>query len=461
MSTGLTQKAGVLDVLDPLRWNQLSWRASSGSKDSPFSCLMIGVSGVALGVSALAFTQMRLRRVRKERALVLQMWSARTSVRSLREMAERGEALPKVAMVRGWLFARGPPIQSLASEVPTLARLLGKVEQPENLYVQLAAQVKSGRAPDLPEDVAEHLGGVDLDGIDAARAAQPSGGGGGGGKQGQDAQGGGLLVSEMLVTRTACEASATEEDGSLTGHSGDTTKRSKRSVRFNVFHEQRVAEGLHLVGLAGEAADVVVPAFGIDALASGKSPPLFLSAPDAMAELTKAHGGVGLSLDSPKGHLTLSRKYGSPVNKMPFFSNADKPFLHMSKFLRLDQQSHTDDGGFNGEGFGFNGEGGGRALHELGSSRPEGWLWNGRGYYDNNPTAQSWMSHHGKEVLEFPAFAQRLLTARFAERTANRQPGGQIFLRFVRVPTRTPRPMRARMGRTCGEAKRSRPVCPA
>ena len=43
---------------------------------------------------------------------------------------------------------------------------------------------------------------------------------------------------------------------------------------------------------------------------------------------------------------------------------------------------------------------------------PSGWLWNGKGFYDNNSSRAAWMSHYGASVVRFPEFAQRLATAR-------------------------------------------------
>ena len=360
-------KPSVRDVIDPRRWSNLQLRTTKRNKDdSPGSNLLAGQASIALGTAALAFAQLRLRRIRKEKGLIKQMFAERTSVRSLREAAERGEALPEVAMVRGWLFARGDPVHTLSSEVPTLARHVGEVEQPKNLYVDLAKSVKSGDAKGLPDDVVEHLEGVDLDAIDAVRTRAAA-------KDGDAAQE--ILISETLVTRNGCEA--TKKTVKNKNGTRVVIKRKPRQARFNVFHERRVADGLHLVGMAGEKADLRLPEFGMTELAASMSPSLFLTAPDAMSEFREL----------------------SPYK----FINADKPFLHMSKFLHLDRQSDTDDGSFNGAGC---------ALAELGNICPAGWLWDGRGFYDNNLSERSWMSYYPTQVLDFPSFFARLPVAK-------------------------------------------------
>jgi len=52
------------------------------------------------------------------------------------------------------------------------------------------------------------------------------------------------------------------------------------------------------------------------------------------------------------------------------------------------------------------------ALEALGRLRPEGWLWNGKGFYDNNSSERGWMSHYGTELVSYPEYARRLETAR-------------------------------------------------
>jgi len=59
---------------------------------------------------------------------------------------------------------------------------------------------------------------------------------------------------------------------------------------FNVLHHRQVAEGLHLVGLANEKADLKLPEYDI---MDSDSPSLFLSLPDPMREF-KVFSGKSL-----------------------------------------------------------------------------------------------------------------------------------------------------------------------
>ena len=90
-------------------------------KDSPESEYIGGASVVALGLSALAFARLRLRRASTEKVLIQKMWDQHTTVKGLKLAAEAGKTLPETVMVRGWLSARGPPVSSLAAKVPQLS----------------------------------------------------------------------------------------------------------------------------------------------------------------------------------------------------------------------------------------------------------------------------------------------------------------------------------------------------
>ena len=120
-----------------------------------------------------------------------------------------------------------------------------------------------------------------------------------------------FLVSELFVTRLGCEARirhVKEKNGKVRKE----ITRSPRTARYNVHHNRRIAEGLHIAGLDGEKADLEIPAFNIK---DKQSPSLFLSLPDPMQEFRKV----------------LKKQ-------MPFLTllNANKPFTHLSKFIFID-----------------------------------------------------------------------------------------------------------------------------
>ena len=154
-------------------------------------------------------------------------------------------------------------------------------------------------------------------------------------------------------------------------------------TRFNVFHHRRVAEGLLLedVGDAASTADLVLPAYGQRELREADAPPLFFSLPEPMAEFKRSSIGRDWNV-----------------------INANKSFTYLSKFLHLDQRTDTDDGSFRGGAS----EG---ALDALGRLVPSGWLWVGKGFYDNRPG--SWASHPGVDYLDYAEFRRRVKAAAY------------------------------------------------
>eukprot|EP00931_Biecheleriopsis_adriatica_P062415 TRINITY_DN37602_c0_g1_i2.p1 TRINITY_DN37602_c0_g1~~TRINITY_DN37602_c0_g1_i2.p1 ORF type:complete len:340 (+),score=53.91 TRINITY_DN37602_c0_g1_i2:717-1736(+) len=210
----------------------------------------------------------------------------------------------------------------------------------------------------------------------------------------------------MLVTRLGCEATKrTEKDKQ--GNESVIIEREPRVARFNVHHHRQIADGLHLTGLEGEDADLELPAYDIR---SEESPSLFLTLPDPMQEFTLylKHVMAGVSI-----------------------INANKPFTHLSRFVFIDQQSMSDDGNLFSTGMQEQQklqsselvsvqkslmvqpaeaslvavEGG--ALHAIGAISPNGWLWNGKGFYDNRPGHWS-MWGDSKELLSYKDFSARI-----------------------------------------------------
>lgn len=161
-----------------------------------------------------------------------------------------------------------------------------------------------------------------------------------------------------------------------------TIERAPQAARFNVLHHRQVADGLHLVDTDGESADLVLPSYGENDLKKGESPSLFLTLPDALNE--------------------FKRFYAKVWNVI----NADKPLTHLSRFIHLDQRSHTDNGSFTNLGEGIMYSGSENALDSIGRLVPNGWLWSGKGFYDNRPG--HWSSYPNVELLDYATFRQRI-----------------------------------------------------
>lgn len=60
-----------------------------------------------------------------------------------------------------------------------------------------------------------------------------------------------FLVSELFVTRLGCEATLEEEEDEDSGEVKSEATRIPREARFNVHHNRRVSQGLHLEDLNG------------------------------------------------------------------------------------------------------------------------------------------------------------------------------------------------------------------
>merc|ERR1712107_103432 len=170
---------------------------------------------------------------------------------------------------------------------------------------------------------------------------------------GAPSTGGEYLLTECLVTRLACIASrsaAKEGDGT----ERVSITRLPAAGRFNVHHRQQVVDGLCVEGLAGEVASVVLPEYDVS-LSDSAPPPLFLSLSDPMQDL----GGRSTSA-----------------------------FTHLSKFVIFDQMSSTDLGASFVESHpqdaaSSRSKDSDRHLDALGTISPNGWLWQGDGFYDH------------------------------------------------------------------------------
>eukprot|EP00918_Siedleckia_nematoides_P052646 GHVU01115017.1.p1 GENE.GHVU01115017.1~~GHVU01115017.1.p1 ORF type:complete len:544 (+),score=88.56 GHVU01115017.1:79-1710(+) len=342
-----------------------------------------GVMSVVLGTAVIAFAARCIARTRKEKVMIQKMWDMKTTVKMLREMALDGVPLPHVVLLRGHLQASGRPVRAILPQAEQLEPLLGKIDQPSNLYLDMADEVKSGNIQ-LPSNSGIDHSDINIETTELLLPREV--------KKPSD----NLLVSELLVTRLGCEARKTKkkrDDGSTYYE----ISRTARTARFNVQHHRSVAEGLHIVGTAGEAADLVLPEYHLE---SQEAPSLFLSLPDPMQEFIKF-----MNWD---------------------LVNALKPFTHLSRFIFIDQMSKSDDG----NRFENQAERGERdveadtlmknsgVLDTIAELLPDKlWLWDGKGFYDNNPG--NWASFPGKGHVPYSEFKRRLAIA--AEENAEHQ----------------------------------------
>lgn len=366
---------------------------SKGEKDTPAMVVSSGALSVTVGLAAVSFASVSMKRVIREKAIINQMWKLKTTVASLMGMAD---PLPAQVLLRGRLGATGPPVRALTSNVQQLQPLLGQIDQPYNELIAIGQKFKeehmrdqkSGLKNMVDKSSAGALSEVEeLAKLSPDEALEPEDY-----HRTTGLQSGDLLVTDLLVTRLGCEArKKVKKDKN--GRREVSITRKPRRARFNVKHVRQVADGLYIRGLAGRTAQLQLPEYDIGSRAA---PSLFLTLPDAMAEF--------------KG-------YFSGIMPMVTILNSDQPFTHLSKFIFIDKQSVTDDGSFQASSTRTSALETSRAfkrppvhetsaLDELGRLSPNGWHWDGHGYYDNNPG--SWSKWVGKEVLDYEDFKQRL-----------------------------------------------------
>ncbi len=53
------------------------------------------------------------------------MWAKGTTIKKLEEMADKGQTLPDIVLVKGVIDADGPPVGSLTGDIPSLKPLIG------------------------------------------------------------------------------------------------------------------------------------------------------------------------------------------------------------------------------------------------------------------------------------------------------------------------------------------------
>jgi hypothetical protein len=236
---------------------------------------------------------------------------------------------------------------------------MGEIDQPENLFLNLADRVKRGEVKLPPgfkyDDVESIMDDFSKRSTVLARS---------------------LVINEVFITRLGCEATR-KKVKTKHGSRIDVT-RKPRSARFDVLHHRRESEGLHLVDEDGERIPLLLPhRLAAPDLKANLAPSLFLSLPDPMREFKKWMGGT--------------------VNII----NADKSLTHISKFVHFDQRSDTDLGGWARSGSrsprsSSSPASATTALSEIARVVPSGWYWNGKGFYDNHVPSGAKYGGYGK-----------------------------------------------------------------
>ena len=344
---------------------------NKGEADSPQSEYQNGQMYVALGVAAVVFAGRSMNRVRTEFAIIKEMWSRQTTLHELKRRLRAGASVPDTVLIKGTLTARGRRVSSTASKVAELKPLMGNIEQPPNFFLDLGEKVLSGEVK-LPKgfDLENEFKFDDVERVEDDFSSR------------QAILEKNLVISELFVTRLGCEARkiVTKDKN---GHRKEKITRKPHRARFNVLHHRKVAEGLEIMDSYGSRAGVKLEDFGSAEMLANESPSLFLSLPDPMKEFKQFFRTTNMG-------------------KIVGIGNADKPLSHLSKFLHLDQQSETDTGAFSTRSSRT-------ALDDLGHLFPDGWLWSGNGFYDNNPGY--WSSYSGVEIVNFKEFKSRMSVA--------------------------------------------------
>ena len=314
---------------------------SKGETDSPAGQAMSGRATVALGLAAISFAGISMNRIRVEKKLINAMWKAHTTVRGLRALAAAGKPLPGTVLLRGRIEADGPCVHSILQGT-SLASKMGEIDQPANLFLNLADKVKRGEVM-LPKSFKyDDLESITDDFSKRSTVLARS-----------------LVVNELFITRLGCAATR-KKVKNKDGYERIEITRQPRSARFDVLHHRRESEGLHLVDEGGERIPLLLPhRLAAPDLYANLAPSLFLSLPDPMREFKKWMGGT--------------------VNII----NADKSLTHMSKFVHFDQRSDTDLGGWARSGSrsprsSSSSASATTALSEIARVVPSGWYWNGK-----------------------------------------------------------------------------------
>lgn len=183
-----------------------------------------------------------------------------------------------------------------------------------------------------------------------------------------------FVLTELLLTRLGCHMYG--------------TRWVSRCVRSTVHHRRNTSEGLHLVGMAGEEAQVHPPPFDVT---SENSSPLLLTTPDVQRDLR-------LWLEDKQMLRAIFETLVGLLSK-------SFPFKHLSRFLFIDQSSDTDDG----KSFGnLDDRGATSVLDELGTLSPKKWNFNPKSFYDDSEDVAEWAAWPKQEVVPYAELKHRI-----------------------------------------------------
>ena len=75
----------------------------------------------------MTFAGTSIQRTLREIQKIEMMWAKGTTIKQLQDMADRGEKLPSIVLVKGVIDADGPPVGSLTGKIQSLNLFMGQV----------------------------------------------------------------------------------------------------------------------------------------------------------------------------------------------------------------------------------------------------------------------------------------------------------------------------------------------
>lgn len=318
--------------------------------------------GISFGIVICFYAVYATLRYRREANRIISLFDANTQIKELAEKAAKGQPLPSIVVIRGYINSDGSDVFPVSTSIDGLREHAGVIEQPKNAWIEIARQAQ--RDPQLRgvADAVVERAGVDADDVpDVPEPADAYS------RQSVGRGEGSLVAAEILVARICAKHQRrTEEKGTKKV----TIKRPRRNESYNCFHGRRVSEGLHLIDLNGSRADLELPAADAVSLAGvPEPPPLFLPVSDVWTEFTsylRKDGVLG-----PNGKRQR-------LDDLPPMRLSD-PYTLLSEFIFVDVQSPGDLGGFPGN----SGVLADIAEAYKGSHGPAKFLWEPRGFFDS------------------------------------------------------------------------------
>lgn len=318
--------------------------------------------GISFGIVIWFYAVYATLRYRREANRIISLFDANTQIKELAEKAARGQPLPSIVVIRGYINSDGSDVFPVSTSIDGLREHAGMIEQPKNAWIEIARQAQ--RDPQLRgvADAVVERAGVDAD--DVPDVPEP---GDAYSRRSVGRGEGSLVAAEILVARICAKHQRrTEEKGTKKV----TIKRPRRNESYNCFHGRRVSEGLHLIDLNGSRADLELPPADAVSLAGVPDPPpLFLPVSDVWTEFTSYLRKDGMT--GPNG----KRQH---LDDLPPMRLSD-PYTLLSEFIFVDVQSPGDLGSFPGNSC---------VLADIaeaykGSHGPAKFLWEPRGFFDS------------------------------------------------------------------------------